>query len=90
MKDFKYVNNKNSCMSVNETAMQNIWRHHFLQPGTLSEVGEIVAHIWQQVVGIAALYKFLQIMRDSYQPLPMAHIWLTLLDILILLTLNNK
>jgi hypothetical protein len=30
----------------------------FLQPGTLSEVGETVAHIWPQAVEIAALKEF--------------------------------
>jgi hypothetical protein len=30
-------------MSVKETAMQNIWKHRFVQPGALSEVGETVA-----------------------------------------------
>jgi hypothetical protein len=32
-------------MSVKETAMQNVWRHHFVQPGALSdERGECGIH----------------------------------------------
>jgi hypothetical protein len=41
-----------------EAAVQNFWRHNFLQPGALSEVGETVAHIWPQVVDIAAFQEF--------------------------------
>ncbi len=42
------------CMSVKETAMQNIWQHYFLvQPGVLSEMEEPVAYIWPLVVRIA-------------------------------------
>jgi hypothetical protein len=32
-------------MSVSETTMQNVWRHHFLMPGALSEVGETGIHM---------------------------------------------
>jgi hypothetical protein len=52
---------------VNETAVQNVWRHNFLQPGALSEVGETVAHIWPQVVHVAAYRNFTKII-DSSQP----------------------
>jgi hypothetical protein len=42
---------------VHKTATKNIWWHHFLQPGTLLEVGETVAHIRSQVMGTGALQK---------------------------------
>ncbi len=52
------MSEKISCMSVNETATQKIWRQHFLLPGAPSKVGETVAQIWLQVGGIAALLEF--------------------------------
>ncbi len=45
---------------MNKTAVQIVWRHNFLQPGALSEVGEIIAHIQPQAVEIAAVQEFLQ------------------------------
>jgi hypothetical protein len=53
------MSEKISCMSVNKTATQKIWRQHFLLPGgASSKVGETVEQIWPQVVGIAALLEF--------------------------------
>jgi hypothetical protein len=47
---------KFSNWTMNKTTAQNVWQHHFfLQPWAQSEVGEIVAHMWPQVVEIAAL-----------------------------------
>jgi hypothetical protein len=48
-------------VSVNKTAMWNVWWHHFLQPGALSGGGgqETVAHIWPQVVGLQHVRNFL-------------------------------
>jgi hypothetical protein len=51
-------------MSVNETAMQNVWRHYFLLPGALSE-----GTIWPQVVGIATLQEFYKKFRFLTAPL---------------------
>jgi hypothetical protein len=56
--DSKYVRKLFFDSSVNEMALQNIWQQHFLLLGALSEVGETVAQIWHQVVGIAALQEF--------------------------------
>ncbi len=44
--------------SVNKAAVQNVWWHHFLHSGSLSEVGETVAHILPQEVQIAAFQEF--------------------------------
>jgi hypothetical protein len=46
------------------TAMKNIWQCHFLQPRILSELGEIGAQRWPQVVGIAAPMEFLKNYRS--------------------------
>ncbi len=39
----EYVKKIFSSISVNRTVIQNVWRHHFLQPEALSEVGETMA-----------------------------------------------
>jgi hypothetical protein len=70
-------------MSVNETTMQNVWQHHFLQPGALSEVGETVAYIWPQVVKKATLQEIYKNYRFITAP-PVVHIWLTFLEVFIL------
>jgi hypothetical protein len=49
---------KFSCTSVNETAVQNVKRYNFLQPGALLDVRGTVAHIWSHVVEIAAPQEF--------------------------------
>ncbi len=38
---------------MDEMATQNVWQHHILHAGALSEVRETVAHIWPQTVEIA-------------------------------------
>jgi hypothetical protein len=62
--DSEYVRKK--FLSVNETAVQNIWQHNFLQPGALSEVVESVAHIWPQVVEISSLQEFIKMIDFSH------------------------
>ncbi len=65
----------------------NVWRHNFLQPVTLSVVGETMAHIWPQVMEIAAfqvLYKNDRFLNPP--PPPVASIWLIFLEVFILLT----
>ncbi len=71
-------------MSVNEMAMQSVWKHHFLLQGTLSELGETVARIWPQSGNNSALgtlqnYIFLK------APTPVTHIWHTFPEFFILL-----
>ncbi len=56
-------------MSVNKTAMQNILQHLFLLLGALSEMGETVAQIWPQVVGIAEFRKSTKMRGSSKAPL---------------------
>jgi hypothetical protein len=51
-------------MCVSETAMKNIWQHHFLQPRILSEVGEIGAQRWPHAVGIEARMEFFKNYRS--------------------------
>ncbi len=70
-KDSEYEN-KFSSTSVNKTAVQNVWQYNILLPGALSEVGETVAHIWPQVVDIAALQEFFK--NDRFLTGPLWHI----------------
>ncbi len=71
-------------MSLNEPAMQNVWRQHFLQPtfsaarGPIGEGGDCGTPMATDsgIVGLAALWKFYK--RDRFlTAYPMAHIWLT-------------
>jgi hypothetical protein len=50
--------------SVTEMAVQNVWLS-----GALSELRETVAHIWPQVVKLAALQEFYKIIDSSHPPL---------------------
>ncbi len=59
--------------SVNETTVQNVWQHNFLQPGAPSEVGETVAHIWLQLVEIAAFQELYN--NDRSLAAPLWHIY---------------
>jgi hypothetical protein len=61
-----------SCSSVNKTAKQNVWRHHFLLQGALIRSKGDCGTIWPLVVGIAALQEFYK----NYQFLT-AHLWHT-------------
>jgi hypothetical protein len=67
--------------SANEMAVQNVWLS-----GALSEVRETVAHIWPQVVEIAALQEFYKMIDSSQPPCDTYCIWLTFLELFILLT----
>jgi hypothetical protein len=55
-------------MSENETALQIIWRHHFLQ--SLLEAREAVAHRWSLVKGMSQHFRILQKLYTVFPTAP--------------------
>jgi hypothetical protein len=67
---------KCSSVSVNKMAMQNVWRHHFPQPGG----GGVCCGTKgpTEVVEMAALYELIKRIDSSLSPL--THLWVARSD----------
>jgi hypothetical protein len=81
----EYVFKKLCSFSVNETATQNVWQHHFLEPWGWGCCGKN----WPtEVVEIATLYEFYENDRFFTTVPPVTHIWVTLSDLFTQFTIK--